>query len=418
MKPASLLSIILVILCSCEDRERLNPLDPKNGLTEGAPTGLKIFTRVDSIALRWNPFNVDNMVEYQIYRGFAKDELFKHAAVPADSEVFRETDLNFEESYFYAVQALTEFSQSGISKTVSTIPGPHTLWVADMYNFFLRNISFDGSWGQKTMEFISPRSLVLDSKSKILWLGEYFEESLLGLDHQMTVVNRIELQDSPIDFALDSLRRRLFAVLEDSTLNCYDMDGSVIWNYKLGFNPNLSTELAYDAITENIWLSSNVVNAVIKISTDGPAAGVDIFSSIPNPGPLEADPVNGGVWVSTETGIIRIKSSGEINWYKQELFIHDVSIHPQSGDCYYTGSRERFSTWETGYLINSNPEVHQIILNNDVDQLYNIQVIPGPNSTGIFVQQAFTWKLLRFTEKGEKVGELDNFNSRLDFALD
>ncbi|MEE8336055.1 MAG: hypothetical protein V3S48_06425 [Candidatus Neomarinimicrobiota bacterium] len=418
MKPASLLSIILIILCSCEDRERLNPLDPKNSITEGAPTGLKIFTRVDSIALRWNPFNIDNMVEYQIYRGAGRDELFKHASVPADSVVFRETELDFEESYFYAVQALTEFSQSSISKTVTTMPGPHTLWVADMYNFFLRNISFDGSWGQKIMEFISPRSLALDSKTKILWLGEYFEKSLLGLDQQMAIVNRIDLPDSPIDFALDSLNRRLFVLLEDSSLRSYNMDGSIIWNYQLGFNPNLSSELVYDVITGSIWLSSNVINAVLKIAAADPEAGADIFSLIPNPGPLEADPVNGGVWVSTETGIVRIKASGEMNWYKQELFIHDISIHPQSGDCYYTGSRERFSNWETGYLTYSNPEVHQIILDNDVDQLYNIQVMPGINSTGIFAQQAFTWKLLRFTEKGEKVGELDNFNSRLDFALD
>jgi len=418
MKQTGLLISIIILICwGCEDRNRLNPLDPENELTQGAPTGIKIHIRADSVELFWSPFRVDNMKEYLIYRGFSENELIQHGTVTNDSTVFRESNLAFGQSYYYAVQALTEFSHSVISEAVATIPGPHTLWVADMYNFFLRNISYDGSWNQKTIEFTSPRSLALDSKTNIIWLGEYFKEQLLGFDHNMNIVSQIELPSRPIDFAVDSLKQRIFVVLEDSSLQCFNMDGSTIWKYELNFDPNLSSEIAYDAVTENIWLSSNIINAVIKINAGDPEK-IEIFSAIPNPGPLETDPFKGGVWVATESGIAYINSLSELIFYKTDLFIYDVSVHPQTGNCYYTGSESDNSNWETGYITESNPENFKIILGNEMQDLYNIQVIPGPYSSGIFVQQAFTWKLLRFNANGDKIGELSNFNSRLDFVLD
>ncbi len=410
---------IILLMCgvltlfSCEDRERLNPLDPANELSHGAPTGLKAITQKDTVNLRWNPFDVNHMAAYEIYRGQDAQDLALHHVLSSEFNEFQENGLSYNRPYFYAIRAVTEFSQSGRSRPVKTIPGPYSLWVADMYNFFLHSISFDGTQKQKTLEFKSPRSLVKINKD--LLVSDYFEKRIYKVSPEVKIKVLFSLPDSPIDVALDNEANQLYILLEDSTVRGYTLEGTLVWTLTLGLNPNLSSELAFDTQTESLWISLNEQNKVIRVSPLGQIM-VEI-ENIPNPGPLKADPINGGVWVTTENGIMKQTPQGEQYRYRTHLFIHDISIHPETGDCYYTGSRGGVSDWETGVLPLENPENPVIILNDSVQWLYNIQVVPSEGETGIFVQQAFEWKLLRFNATGEKLGELETFNSRLDFIL-
>lgn len=410
--------LLLFLFTACEDRERLNPLDPENHLSHGAPTGLRVVSRRDTARLVWNSFEVNHLQAYEIYRGVEPDELIIQGSIMAENTFFIDQGLTYDQPYYYAVRALTEFSQSAISDPVGFTPGPQNVWVADMYGFKLRNISYDGKTITTEREYDSPRSVEYDPGEKIIWVADYFQKTFLGFTTKLKPKIMIPLPAEPIALTLDSLNQVLYTVLEDNTLYAFDYSGTILWQVDIDRELTLATELAYNALTENLWVSMSATNELLMIKTRPLIKERVVFTNLDNPGPLEADPLGSGVWVSTASGIARVDSAGNFSFYKTELFIHDLSLDPFSGDCYYTGSLERFSNWETGYLQHDHPEVSTVILDQSVPQIYNLQVVPGTGIPGILVQEADNHKLIRYSRAGEKLGETSGYSSHLDFALD
>ncbi len=408
------LIFIIILLAGCENRERLNPLDPENEYTQGAPTGLWLLSHRDSVQINWNGFDVDHMAGYEIYRGEGDLELID--VITADQTTYVDTGVEYYQEYTYAIRAKTEFSQSNLSQEKKVIPGPWNAVVADMYNFHIRNISFDGRTITQEKRFNSPRAMVTDPNSNQMYVADYFDQKIYGLNRSFTIQSTIELPSNPI--AMDVGMGKFFVLLEDSTIRSFDISGPEDVSHRLEFDPNLSSEIAYDTKTEKIYVSLNKHNRVIVLDANTLDQEGKKEYEFQNPGPIEPNYVQGGVFVATESGIVNIDISGGVNKYLADLFIHDISTHPDRSELYYVGSKERAVGWEVGYInIKSGERVQ--ILGNEYSRLYNIQMIPADGEhDGFVVQQAFPGKLMRFNKSGEKWAEIDGFNSRLDFILD
>jgi len=410
--------LLFLLVTACEDRERSNPLDPENHLSHGAPQGLKVITHRDTARVLWQPFEVDHLKSYVVYRGNDFKALDYLTSIQPEKTEFTDGDLDYDRPYYYAVQAITEYSQSAVSQAVKVIPGPVNVWVADMYGFLLRNISYDGTTITKEQEYSSPRSVEFDPGEKMLWVGDYYQRKIFGISYDFQEHRTLTLPSEPIALALDSLNQLLFTVLEDNNLYALDYAGSVLWQVPLKREVTLATELAYNSRTGNVWISLSATDEVLVVNTQSADKEPVTFPTVDNPGPLEADPKVAGVWVSTASGVARMDTSGLVAVYKSNLFIHDLSLDPVTGDCYYSGSLERFSNWETGFLDHNHPEQSTVILGDSISQVFNLQVVPGTVSAGILIQEARNHTLIRFDHSGKRLGTTVGYSSHLDFALD
>jgi len=410
--------VLSLLMSACEDRARLNPLDPENQLSHGAPQGLKVVTHRDTARVLWQPFEVDHLKTYAIYRGNDSKALEYLTSILSEKTIFTDYGLDYDKPYYYAVQAITEFSQSAVSPAVRVIPGPVNVWVADMYGFLLRNISYDGTTIADEQEFSSPRSVEFDPREQRLWVGDYYQRKIFGITNGLEVNKTLTLPSEPIALALDSLNQVLLTVLEDNNLYGLNYGGSILWQVALNREVTLATELAYNAKTGNVWISLSATDEVLMVNTRSADPELVTFSAIANPGPLEADPMAAGVWISTASGIARMDALGLVAVYKSNLFIHDLSLDPVTGYCYYTGSLERFSGWETGFLDHEQPDQSTVILGDSISQVFNLQVVPGTGSAGILIQEARDHTLIRFDHSGKKLGTTGGYSSHLDFALD
>ncbi|PJF32975.1 MAG: hypothetical protein CUN57_03340, partial [Phototrophicales bacterium] len=97
--------LTVVVFCTvlgCADRDRENPLDPKNPLTGGKPTGLTATSSQDTVFLRWDRLDITDMVGYNIYRRETNSGNFNLVdLVEPDKNRFADSNLNFETTYEY-----------------------------------------------------------------------------------------------------------------------------------------------------------------------------------------------------------------------------------------------------------------------------------------------------------------------------
>ena len=60
-----------LVAWGCSERERSNPLDPLNSITNGAPTGFVAVTNRDTAYLSWDPVDINSLESYRLQRSVA-----------------------------------------------------------------------------------------------------------------------------------------------------------------------------------------------------------------------------------------------------------------------------------------------------------------------------------------------------------
>ena len=94
----------------------------------------------------------------------------------------------------------------------------------------------------------------------------------------------------------------------------------------------------------------------------------------------------------------------------------DVEIDTMSKKCFYVGKDLAKNSWVAG-KIDLETKFNTILLDNAYHYLHQIYPIPSETGTEFLIQESATWTLIRFDENGNKLGEMENFNSRLDFQI-
>lgn len=411
------LIVISFILISCSDRERANPFDPDNPDTKGAPTGVSVISNYDTITVRWNAIDVDDFSYYQIYRSIGKDTMDGYDST--ETNIFIDTGINFDSCYCYSIQANTKYDEGTISDSVCIVPGPVNFWIADFYDFSLWRISYDGAHILGSAYFTSPIAVESDPQRNQFWVADYWGERLYAVDKNLTVSSTINLNAQPTDMAVNSTDWEIYVLLkQENLLKTYSTSGFELESISLPFKVSFYTSVAYDSIGENIWMVDKEADTIFQYPLIQPDSAFTSYSGFDNPGKIYSDPISGGCWAASDSGIIRIHGADSIDTYKNDYCIKDISINPVNGDCYYTGYQQD-AGWETGLLVASlNYQEEDVVLGDDYPNLNRIQVVPGDGNQGFIVVQLYTWRILRFNAGGSLIGELGPFNGRLDFALE
>ncbi len=410
--------LILTIFLSCSDREPLNPMDQNNPFTKGKPTGFRAETNRDTVRLFWDYPDIDDLTGFQIYLSRGDNQLKVIDSTDNTKFTYMKTGLGYDTPYHFAIKTKTKFGESNLSDPLSVVLGPVNIWISDIQSSMIWHLSYDGSHVLKQHMIFNPTAIAYQQDTETLWMANYYDKKIIAMDRDLIQKDEIILSGRPVDIAFDEVNKTIFVLQTDSLIQGYTSNG--IGNISIKLNEAISwySKIAYDPKTSSLWVINYLQNSVVRADFEHGISRITSFYNFNRPYSVESDPIDGGVWIGTDSGLVRIQKDNGVTQYKTGMFIGDISIDPNNGDCYYTAKSLEKNTWETGRIPSSNPEVSIQILGDEFAYLYNIKIVPGSGSPGFFVQQRSTGKLLRFNAKGELIGEMKHFDSFLDFALD
>ncbi len=408
----------LLLMNSCSDRERTNPFDPNNPFTHGAPTNVRVKSHRNTIELRWSKMDVEDLSHYQIYRAKENAELDSFRTISADMNFFFDTPAKYDTRYRYAVQAFTEYDAGTLSDTVSIIPGPVNFVIADFYNFVVRKLTYDAEHIMAVNYFPSPIAVETHPQEGNIYIAEYWNQQITVTDPELNPINTLGLNDRPIDFALDAANQRLYVLgVDQNQLIILTTLGTYIESISLPFKLAVKSHICYDSLSSCAWISVSGRDSLFRVQIND-TYQVHVYPGIIDPKKVYPDPIEGGCWAASDSGIVNIGKDESIDTYLKNYIIYDISINPTNGDIYYTGYRRTDQQWETGFLKRDADFEPVPILFDNLPYQYHIQVIPGDGQRGFLTRQFGSCNLLRFDNSGNNIGETGWYSSRLDIALE
>jgi hypothetical protein len=393
----NLLLVIFFTFMFCSDRERLNPLDPSNPYSEGAPTGVRIYSKQDQAILHWSPMQVTDLEIYYIYRSFNEENLAKYDSISGSFTKFVDNKLKYDKQYSYAVQAVTAHSKSRLSDTLSIVPGEYELILADYWNQSLSRITYDASRLFKFYDGFTPTDMVIFQDR--IYFTNLWDNSVKILDQKNEILS-VALDESPVDLALDSINRILYVLTRDNNrLFRISINGENFGSENLGIEINFNSTISYDPVLECLWITDDSFDKIYRYNLSGHFI-VEISDDIDSPDEIIVDEISGGCWIASRSGIVHIQADGEIIKHLTEYSVYDLSLDKRTGDLYYSALKLSNNSWEIGYLHN---DVHTTLYNS-YSFIYKIKTIQETIGTGLALIDGNKAEIIRINAFGVEIG--------------
>lgn len=201
----SVIILFAVVAFTCSDRERNNPLDPKNPDTLGRPQDLMAYSMERNVYLRWKSISQSEVRAVIIYSRAEDETLFREIGQsnPAFSE-FIHWQVEYGRTYEYYITAKSDEFETLASNTARVTPGPTYTWVADFYSGYFLCLTHDlkhivGRYGL----FIFPCVVAAIPRERTAWFYARFGTKLYKVDHHGKLLQSIEDIDQVVDIAID-----------------------------------------------------------------------------------------------------------------------------------------------------------------------------------------------------------------------
>ena len=404
---------LILFLFSCSKRDRLNPLDVGNPITGGKPTGLELVPIRDIVGISWNEININDLSAYIIYKSVNNAGLIEYATVSGFTTEYSDSAVSYYQNYTYAVQAVTDYMVSPLSDTVSVTVGPYSIYVADFDDNSVRILSWDGSYLIKSKSVSSPRAIQYRKSDNRFIVADYYDKAVILLSTDLNETEYIDIGDYPLDLDVNQLTNRIHVLTRNGYIMKLDEEGEKIETFNIGMPFGRDAEISSDPISDGLWIS-NPDSGIVWFSPHNIGEkNVIRFSGLDSPSSLSSF---GGCWVATHAGIVHLSPSGDSEILEPDIYVTDVEIDTVSKKCFYVGKDLAKNSWVAG-KIDLETKFNTILLDSAYHYLHQIYPIPGETGTEFLIQESATWTLIRFDENGNKLGEMENFNSWLDFQV-
>lgn len=404
---------LTLFLFSCSKRDRLNPLDVENPITGGKPTGLELVPIRDIVGISWNEININDLSAYIIYKSVNNAGLIEYATVSGFTTEYSDSAVSYYQNYTYAVQAETDYMVSPLSDTVSVTVGPYSIYVADFHDNSVRILSWDGSYLIKSKSVSSPRAIQYRKSDNRFMVADYYDKAVLLVSIDLNETEYIDIGDYPLDLDVNQLTNRIHVLTRNGYIMKLDEEGEKIETLNAGMPFGWDAEISSDPISDGLWIS-NPDSGIVWFSPHNIGEkNVIRFSGLDSPSSLSSF---GGCWVATHAGIVHLSPSGDSEILEPDIYVTDVEIDTMSKKCFYVGKDLAKNSWVAG-KIDLETKFNTILLDSAYHYLHQIYPIPGETGTEFLIQESATWTLIRFDENGNKLGEMENFNSWLDFQI-
>jgi len=316
--------VLFGLLSSCSFRERANPLDPKNSVTAGRPTRLKISASADTVILSWQPILNQDLTGYRVYRSAPPDQVaipFVDLAV-TNSKV-EDATVVFGNEYRYKVTALVDDYESPPSTEIIVEPGPTKSIVANNGLGELQQRSHDSRHFLKVLrgfDFIyKMEGSPLYNK---LWLIDVYlsnSGNVFAVNMDSFFVKTEIPLPGPRDISINKASGNVWiADVESRVVWKFDNDGHELLKIDGFANPS---SVSVDQATGDCWVADKAGKKVFRLLSGNGSKISETDSSITAPVDLLSDPLTGGVWVADQTKIIKLNKDAKfiagIEWFSE-----------------------------------------------------------------------------------------------------
>ena len=244
-------------------------------------------------------------------------------------------------------------------------------------------------------------------------VADYYDKAVLLVSIDLNETEYIDIGDYPLDLDVNQLTNRIHVLTRNGYIMKLDEEGEKIETLNAGMLFGWDAEISSDPISDGLWIS-NPDSGIVWFSPHNIGEkNVIRFSGLDSPSSLSSF---GGCWVATHAGIVHLSPSGDSEILEPDIYVTDVEIDTMSKKCFYVGKDLAKNSWVAG-KIDLETKFNTILLDSAYHYLHQIYPFPGETGTEFLIQESATWTLIRFDENGNKLGEMENFNSWLDFQI-
>ncbi|MCK4578532.1 MAG: fibronectin type III domain-containing protein [Candidatus Marinimicrobia bacterium] len=417
--------IPLLIVVGCSERERTNPLDPANPYTGGSPSNFQALANDDQVTLTWSPVDVDNLVAYHVYRATGDSALTLRQDVPANSTFYWEDNLNYDQAYSYTVQAITTTSASTFSDTDTVIPGPYNFWIADAYSGVVTRLSYDGAHVLNSVLLNYPSAIINSADRLSFWTTDYYDRAVYVIDKEFDNIYYFLTEGSPLDLTVD-VNNGHYYILQASPAAVlkYDSQTNLLASHDLPVETLWDGELIYNRRSARLWFVQTATYGLRTLYySETRGNGLDWKPTVQLSAPLslQADNLTGGCWVATDSGVARVDTAGGVQYYRPGIAINDLSIHPPSGQCYFT-AHDYTNDEDLIGIVNGESGQVEVLQHGQLDRPGRIQVLPAVSNPGYLVYHTNNDRrgglLKRYDGAGDVIGMMDDFSPAINLAVE
>jgi hypothetical protein len=390
------LFLILLSLTACSDRERANPLDPRNPLTGGRPSPPQAVAGDRAVTLSWDFSSYTDITGYRLYRRKETDFILSPlSSLPLQTSIHSTVDSNVTNgsTYFYSISVLSHERESDLSYEVPATPGAEICWVADSGSGSILQISPDARQIATRIDgFQNPLALAVHPVDRSCWVIDSGLGGLYRVTKEHAPQFVISLED-PTDLSIgtDSLcwvtegQHVVYLPTEQPFLpvpntveanfllplsvasigkhQCWitDYQGNrlIFYNALLGRivfstmdlpEPSL---LAPDTVEGTCWVINTERASLAKVSLQSRS----ILFHIEGLGRLygiDIDRTTGHCWVATDRWVYRLNRNGHIEMKAETPpGIVAISISENSGTCWAISRSSVYKLTPDGVIIAS-----------------------------------------------------------------
>jgi hypothetical protein len=366
--------LVVGVLCAtvwnCSERDRSNPLDPKNPDTEGKPAGF--------------------------------------ALAPASS--YTDVNLEYDQKVTYRISVSAEEYESPFSDSVSIVPGPDNYWIADLYGGMVAKLTYDARhFISYTISLPRPIAVLPDSATGGAWVLDSMGY-LYQLSADADVVTWIEGLVEPGHITGNYSRSSIWVSNFSGTqISRYDWTGLFLGAFS-GFKEIADIEWA--DVLESCWIADKKAKSIRLYSQDGDLE-IEIDSTLTAPSAVSYYQKGGWLWVADSLKLTRVWPDGKVeNVLDTDIPIHAISADQTNGDCWII--REA-ADWQSD-LLKVTPAGIILVTVTDFYSAESVQA--NSFNGGCLVADSGNGRIVRISQTGEVLSSQEGFITPWDIVVE
>lgn len=334
--------LALLLLASCSNRARLNPLDSMNPISGGAPQGFNALADFVSVRLVWRPRPDLAIDGFRLYRLAPFDSLYRPLGgilLPTSSQFFDGNAINgldYRYRLFYVIGG--ELS-AAFAEDLAT-PGSVRAWVGDVAGGRLLRLTPDARDVLVSRSgFGTPYSLAVTQDFGPVWVADDQAGEVQVID-PANLVGPVTIAgvSQPFTMALDPFNATAWICDLSGAVHHYAANGAPAAPAALNVLFNQPGGIATSAADGAVWVTELAGDRVRRFARDGSVLGARPLAS---PSRVAVDSSTGEAWVTSLTtgwvwrispGMVALDSVGlqgpiglALDWRRRTAWIADAA---------------------------------------------------------------------------------------------
>jgi len=400
----------LLLLGGCMTRERSNPLDPRNEVTQGGLVGFNAIAANGVVELRWPILRVEGVLGYRLqrWRPGGIPQTLGTADYNPDAIAAEDPTVTNDSTYVYRLIAHLDTGDSVLSAVDTVTPGVRRIFAlaAGIPSFVrltpdARDVLYELAVKESYVD------MEMDRSSGLLWLAAEDAGEVIRRAPEGGIVGALIEPGSPGDLSVSSNRgigwvvsltsgsvisygpdvndpapqRSISDVLDPRIVEAGTTDPSVwignetgdvfrfraqdlveLGSWSLGHGPIRA--IALDEGTGGAWIATRGLTGTLTFVNPSDSSATVVRSALSNAADLAVDPATGDLWISergpSNVGAGRlslITRAGVTLCSVSSIEPYGIDVDPTDGSCWVSDLRSGriLDIGRTGVTLRASP---------------------------------------------------------------